>query len=126
MLELTKKPTMGKFAEICLRVPAKDAAKVASATVQFLRLAGHEVRVRDMAEEAEDLIPAREVFPDSHPGRILRGLRVREDLTQAALAAKAGLKAQHMSEMEHGKRPNGTEVARRLADAPNASYQMLR
>lgn len=123
MLELTKKRTTGKFAEICLRVPARDAAKVANATMEFLRLAGHEVR--EINEEGDELVPAGEVFPDSHPGRILRGLRVREDLTQAELAARAGLKAHHISEMEHGKRPIGKDVAKRLAEALNASYKML-
>ena len=68
----------------------------------FLRLAGHEVR--EINEDGEELYPRAEVFPDSHPGKILRGARVREDITQAALAEKARLKPHHISEMENGKR----------------------
>ena len=42
-----------------------------------------------------------EVFLDGHPGKILRGLRTREDLTQVQLAEKAGLKPHRVSEMEN-------------------------
>jgi transcriptional regulator with XRE-family HTH domain len=71
------------------------------------------------------LFDAAQVFPDSHPGRVLRGLRTREDLTQAELASKSGLKPHHISEMENAKRPIGKEVARRLAKALNADFRML-
>jgi len=123
MLELMKKPTTGKFVDIRLRVPVKDAAKVLTATKEFLRLAGH--KVREINEHGEALYSASEVFPDSHPGRILRGLRVREDMTQKQLAEKAGLKPHHISEMEHNKRPIGKEVAKRLAGALGADYKVF-
>ena len=123
MLELMKKPTMGKYVDIQLRVPVKDAAKVFTATKEFLKLAGHEVR--EINERGEALYSGSEVFPDSRPGRILRGLRVREDMTQKCLAEKAGLRPHHISEMEHGKRPIGKETARRLAGVLGADYRML-
>lgn len=123
MLELTKRQTTGKYAEICIRVPVKQAGKVMEATKGVLRLAGHEVR--EVNADGEELFSREEVFSDSHPGRILRGMRVREDLTQAALAEKADLKAHHISEMENGKRPIGKEVATRLAKALNADYRIL-
>jgi transcriptional regulator with XRE-family HTH domain len=72
-----------------------------------------------------DLFDDAEVFPDSHPGRILRGQRTREDMTRAELAAKAGLKPHHISEMENAKRTIGKDVARRLAKALNADFRML-
>ncbi|MBW2367775.1 MAG: helix-turn-helix transcriptional regulator [Deltaproteobacteria bacterium] len=121
MLELTKKPNTGKFTDICLRVPAKDAAKVINATREFLKLAGHEV----LEIYEEKLYLADEVFPGSHPGKILRGLRTRENLTQAQLAQKSGLKPHHISEMEHGKRSIGKDVAGRLAKTLNASYKIF-
>lgn len=126
MLEVTRRRTTGRFVEVCIKAPAKDAERVSNAVREFLRLAGHAVReVAPAGIEDEALHPAAEVFPDSHPGRILRGLRVREDLTQAALAAKAGLKPHHISEMENGKRPMGKDVARRLAAALNADFRTL-
>lgn len=75
--------------------------------------------------QEDELFDAAEVFPDSHPGRILRGLRTREDLTQKSLAEKTGLRPHHISEMENGKRPIGKEVARRLAKALNADFRIL-
>ena len=123
MLEVTRRRTTGRFVEVCIKAPAKDAERVSSAVREFLRLAGHVVR--EVEPEDEALHPAAEVFPDSHPGRILRGLRVREDLTQAALAARAELKPHHISEMENGKRPMGKDVARRLAAALNADFRIL-
>ena len=66
-----------------------------------------------------------EVFPDSYPGRILRGLRTREGLTQVQLAEKAALKPHHVSEMENGKRPIRKVMARRLAKVLNSSYQII-
>lgn len=123
MLEVTRRRTTGKFVEVCIKAPAKDAERVSDAIREFLRLAGHEVH--EVENEEEALCPAAEVFPDSHPGRILRGLRVREGLTQAALAAKAGLKPHHISEMENRKRPIGKDVARRLAAALGADFRIL-
>jgi DNA-binding XRE family transcriptional regulator len=123
MLELTKRRTTAKHYEICIKAPARDAEKILDATREFLRLAGHEVREVDLDEEK--LFDACEVFPDSHPGRILRGLRTREDMTQAELAAKAGLKPHHISEMENAKRPIGKEVAKRLAGALNSDFRIL-
>lgn len=66
-----------------------------------------------------------EVFLDSHPGEILKGLRVREGTTQAQLSEKTGLNTRHISEMELGKRPIGKAMAKRLAAALNASYKAL-
>ncbi len=71
------------------------------------------------------LYPASEVFPETHAGRILRGFRAREDMTQALLAEKAKLKAHHISEMENGKRTIGKDVAKRLAHALNIDYRIL-
>lgn len=126
MLEVTRRRTTGRFVEVCIKAPARDADRVTAAVREFLRLAGHEVReVEPADQEDETLHPAAEVFPHSHPGRILRGLRVREGLTQAALAAKAGLKPHHISEMENRKRPIGKDVARRLAAALGADFRIL-
>lgn len=123
MLELTKKQTTGKFVELRLRAPAKDAARILTATKEFWRLAGYEVR--ETNDEGEELFDASEVFPDSHPGAILRGFRLREELTQKQLAELAKLKPHHISEMENGKRPIGKDVAKRLGEALNANFKVF-
>ncbi len=43
-----------------------------------------------------------EVFPDAHPGKIVRGLRVREDITQEELAEFVGVTKASVSKWETG------------------------
>ena len=65
------------------------------------------------------LIPWRELVNSrngSHSGRVLRGFRVREEMSQAELAEKIGTKQSHISAMERGKSPIGETVAKKLAE----------
>jgi DNA-binding XRE family transcriptional regulator len=116
MLGRTKKPITGKFTELCIRVLVQDVDKI----LELLNSAGHCV---DVSERG--LLTANEVFPDSHPGKVLRGLRVREGLTQAQLSEKTGLNTRHISEMENDKRPIGKAMAKRLGKVLNAEYRMF-
>ena len=116
MLEPTKKPVTGKYSEICIRVPSENVARVR----KLLKGAGYEL---EMSER--ELVHADEVFPGSHPGKILKGLRTREDLTQAQFADKVGVRPHHVSEMEHGKRVIGKAMAKKFASVLNTSYKML-
>ncbi|HLQ26413.1 MAG TPA: helix-turn-helix transcriptional regulator [Acidiferrobacterales bacterium] len=59
------------------------------------------------------------------PGYYLRLYRLRAELTQAELAAKAGTQQHHLSEMEHNKRPIGKISAKKLAKLLNCDYQKL-
>ena len=52
-----------------------------------------------------------EVFPDAHPGKIVRGFRVREDITQEELAHRLGISQACVSEIESGKRPISHDMA---------------
>ena len=123
MSEHMKVQTTGEFADISIRVPAAHAPKVCAVIENVLALLpGQEAG----AEADEDrLYTVEEVFPDTHPGDILRGARYREGLTQARLAAMIGVKPSHISEMEKGKRPIGKDMAKRLAKALNMSYQVF-
>jgi ribosome-binding protein aMBF1 (putative translation factor) len=112
----TKKPITGKYSEICIRVPVQDVEKFR----ELLKSSGQAFEIWE-----RELDSAAEVFPDSHPGKILKGLRTREDLSQAQLAEKAGLKPHHVSEMEHGKRVIGKAMAKKLAAVLNTSYKMF-
>ncbi len=116
MLAPMKKPTTGKYTEMCIRVPVQDVDKIR----KLLADAGHNVDIYE-----KELFSSDEVFPDSHPGQILRGLRGREGLTQAQLSEKTGLNTRHISEMENHKRPIGKVMAKRLARVLNADYRML-
>ena len=78
----------------------------------------------------EKTIPWREVFSEgieefTEAGLVLKGARLKEDLTQKELAEKLGVKTHHISEMEHGKRSIGKEMARRLSTVLNINYRVF-
>jgi DNA-binding XRE family transcriptional regulator len=105
--------------EIMIHVPPVDIEKVSEVIRGVLELAGH--TVRRVNEEGEGLHTLEEVFPDAHPGRIVRGLRVKEDITQEELAKRLGIAQTRVSEIESGKRPISRNMAKRLGEAFNIS-----
>lgn len=79
-----------------------------------------------------DSVPWREVFKEDlqkrgEAGVYLRGLRLREGLTQAQLARKLGsrISQHHISEMENGRRPISKDMAKRLGKVLHADYRMF-
>lgn len=50
------------------------------------------------------------------PGRMLRGLRLRAEMTQAQLANALGVPLSHIAAYEKNRRPIPPETARQLAD----------
>ena len=101
MVEITRRSLPNNLVEITAVVPADRADAVEEA----------------IREACEPSIPAREAFPDSTPGKVLRGARGLREMTQAALAARIGVHKTHISEMERGLRPSGKAMAKRLAAA---------
>jgi hypothetical protein len=75
MSEPTKEQITKDFAEVCRRyqLPADKISRIQEAVSIIL------------GAEAETL-SLEEVFPDLHPGSAIRGLRLREGLTQEQLA----------------------------------------
>ena len=81
-------------------------------------------------EPVEKSIPWREVFSEgieefTEAGLVLKGARLKEDLTQKELAEKLDVKIHHISQMEHGKRSIGKEMARRLGAVLNINYRVF-
>ena len=113
MLEPTKEPTTTDFVEVRFRIPKKhlDKAKKALAVLG--------------AQESTESVPWRAAFPPFDAGVALRGARKRENLTQKQLAELLGISQTHISEMEHGKRPIGKEMAKRLAKVLKVDYRVL-
>ncbi len=121
MSELMKVQITGEFADISVRVPAAEL----TASRQSLKIS-----CRCLTAPPKEMKAARilltEVFPEGiRPMDVLKGARYREGLTQAQLAAKVGVKATNISEMERGKRPIGKEMAKRLAKVLNTQYQVF-
>jgi transcriptional regulator with XRE-family HTH domain len=67
----------------------------------------------------------KEIYPHFSGGVALRGARKREGLTQKQLAGLLGINQTNLSEMEHGKRPIGKLMARRLAKALRVDYRVF-
>ena len=114
MLEPMKEQITEDFAEVCrrYRLPDDKISKIQEAVASIL--------------EAEDeSLPLEEVFPDLHPGSAIRGLRLREGLTQEQLARLLGVKRSNLSEMENGKRPIGKNMAKRLAEVLKTDYKVF-
>jgi DNA-binding transcriptional regulator YdaS (Cro superfamily) len=111
----TKARVTAEWAEIRVSVPAPQAVMAKKAIAGVFGLAG--VRARFSGKNpssGHEWIPAADVFPDSSPGRLLRGLRTREDLTQAQLAEALGIHPHHVSDMERGIRNISPAMARKI------------
>jgi transcriptional regulator with XRE-family HTH domain len=72
--------------------------------------------MRHLNDEGAELLTLEEVFPEAHPGLIMRGLRNRDALTQQEVAGKLGLAQTRISEMESGKRSISVKTAKQLAE----------
>lgn len=115
MLEPTRESITTEYVERRYRIPANKLIEVQEAMASY------------GAEEIESLasIPWGEVYTGFNPSVALRGARKRENLTQKELANLIGISQTHISEMEHGKRPIGREMAKRFARALNVDYRIF-
>jgi DNA-binding XRE family transcriptional regulator len=106
---------------IALSVPSGKALSVANTIKSVLALAGH--KVRRVNSEGEEVVSADEVFPDGSPAKALRGLRVKEDITQAELAERLGISQNVVSDMESGRRNISLKMAKRIAEEFKVPYK---
>jgi DNA-binding XRE family transcriptional regulator len=118
-----KTQTTGELAEIRLTVPAHELGRIAKVIQTALNKSGD--NVREINEDGDELFTSEEVFPEAHPGLALQGLRVKEDLTQAELASRLGVKQHRISEMETGKRAISVEMAKRIGSEFNIFYKVF-
>jgi DNA-binding XRE family transcriptional regulator len=109
-----KKLTMADYVEVKVRIPASKLAEAQAALASYGAI----------TQEPES-VPWEEVYPDFNGSVALRGARKRETLTQKELARLVGVSQTHISEMEHGKRPIGKDMARRLAKVLKVNYRVF-
>ena len=81
-------------------------------------------------QESVDAIPAKKFFARyekkyTKPGMLLRGIRIREGLTQEAFAKLIHVSQANLSKMELGRRPIGKEMAKRIARVFDVNYRSL-
>lgn len=87
-----------------------------------------QARARALHDHEREWYTAEELYPEMFdpvkgPAKYLRGIRMREGLTQTELAKKMGIKQSHISEMERCKRPIGKAMAKKFAKVLNANWQ---
>jgi DNA-binding XRE family transcriptional regulator len=78
----------------------------------------------------DDFIPAETVLRDVHveygkSGSVLRGLRVRDGLSQADLAKELGCPQPWISAWENGSRSLGKKMAQKLAEIFKTDYRVF-
>ena len=81
-------------------------------------------------KDKEESIPWRNAVTDliekySEAGAALKGARAKEAISQSDLAEKLGIPQSHISDMEHGRRTIGKNMAKRLAKALNVGYKVF-
>ncbi|MDP1609302.1 MAG: helix-turn-helix transcriptional regulator [Chlamydiales bacterium] len=81
-------------------------------------------------KKAERNIGWREVAKENiekftETGLAVRGARFKANMTQQQLADAIGAKPHHISEMEHGKRSIGKDMAHRLAEVLDVNYKVF-
>ncbi len=108
---------------IQLTVAPESTMKIAEVIRSVLTLVGH--KVRRVNDDGEEWVTAEEVFPDGSPAMALRGLRGREDMSQAELAQSIGVSQNAISEMESGKRPISMKMAKRLGEKFDLPYKVF-
>jgi len=67
----------------------------------------------------------KEIEKYGEAGLALRSSRLKEELTQEELGEKVGVSQNHISEMEHGKRTIGKEIAKRFASFFKVDYRIF-
>jgi DNA-binding XRE family transcriptional regulator len=107
--------------EICLSIPSAKSRAIVDAIRGILPLAG--LKVRRINEEGDEVFSAKEVFPDGSPAMLLRGLRGKEGLTQAEMAARLGVSQNMVSDMESGRRPISLKMAKRIGEEFRTPYK---
>lgn len=81
----------------------------------------------DVADETQSISAAEFFLPYEQkftkPGLLLRGLRVREGLTQTEFAEKIAVTQANLSHMENGRRPIGRDIAKRIEKQFRINYK---
>lgn len=110
-------------ARICLTVPAGLAVDIANYIYTFLSLKGEKIIWHDNNDE--ELIPISQAMPDLCPAKILKGFRLKQELTQKAFASRIGISQHRVSEMENGKRLISVDMAKRIGEVFSVPYKLF-
>ena len=76
-----------------------------------------------LAEESQTIKQLDALY--TRAGACLHGARIKEGLSQMALAEKIGISQTNLSKMEVGKRPIGKVMAKRIAAILKVNYRIF-
>lgn len=128
MSERMKARTTDGFVEFSLRVPEAQADRVAAALRAIVALLPEGPCVSPLPDEALDddvLYSPETVFGSRTPGAAVRAYRLREGLTQVALARAIGVTRSVVSDLENGRRPVSGAMARKLGAFFKIEYKLF-
>lgn len=109
-----------------VKIDPADPATLPAGRVDLKRLdATTEKEIARQQAEDEKIYGIKDIFGEITPAQVLRGLRHREGLKHKDLATALGISPAHLSAMEHGRRPIGKEMAKRLAKVLRTSYKVF-
>src|SRR5579864_6995379 len=89
----------------------------------------HPTNIRDCDNASKKLpVASEKVFSEiekkfTKAGVLLKGLRVREGLTQIQFARKIHVTQANLSNMENGRRPIGKKIAKRIEKFFKVNYR---
>lgn len=94
----------------------------AGAVYQFPKKVAEKYRTTDHSVSADDLFAATNK-KYTKPGALLRGIRIRDNLTQAELAKRIKVTQSDISQMENGTRSIGRMIAKRIEKLFSIDYK---
>lgn len=79
---------------------------------------------------SDDSVSPEDVFAEinrehTQPGILLKGIRIRENLTQAEMAEAMAVTQSDISQMEHGHRPIGKMIAKCIEKRYGVHYKVF-
>ena len=136
----TRALTTSALTEIRLEVPTRIAERVREALGALLPFFGDKARIAEKDDGGVDIeaiieeieadddgmrYTVEEAFGKIEPGQVLRGLRVRENITQEEMAEALGVRRRQIAEMENGTRKISVAMAKRIAKAYPISHRVF-
>lgn len=120
MSEHMKARTINGTVKFTVSVPLDKAGLFRKMLRGLLEMAGLE---RETNEEGEELYSHEELFPEDCPAMRLRGLRVKEGITQQQLADALGTSQSRVAELENGTRRISINMAKRISKTYGVTYK---
>jgi DNA-binding XRE family transcriptional regulator len=109
-------------------------ARTTDGYVEFRAWLPSSVDPEKIRKALEDLIAAlspenddeeRVTMPRPSPAQVLRGARLREDMTQAQLAQAVGVARSNVCDMERGRRAISIEMAKKFGAVLKFDYKVF-